>query len=213
MKLKLPLGAPFPTLRSLRNEYRTAASFRAAGVRAVSKNTDLKQKDTRAATRIEKANVGKLLAVFSAVGQALPMIRFGARPTATGVTFKIGAEKRSLRSASIAQLASDHIGVFLRRGAKVKPTRGAFAGRTIRRGPRRGQPILQQPVEEQFGPSIPGAFQDGEVQSEMERRPREWFPIEFRAALRATQERHGKKDAGGPWHPARSRINELARNR
>lgn len=192
MKLKLPPGPPFPALRNLRAEYpraaaqalnRAATSSRAAGVREVASSLSLKQKDVRAATRIQKAHRNKLAATILAVGKALPLIRFGARQVATGVRFQLGGELKLRVSAFIARMQSGHTGVFRRIGAKVQPIRGRFAAAKIQRGPRRGQPILRQPIKEQFGPSIPGTFEQERIVEKMEQVARERFPVEFRRSL------------------------------
>jgi len=66
---------------------------------------------------------------------------------------KVG-EPRPLPHPSFrAKLASGHVGFFVRQGVKVKPSRGKYANRVIKRGKRKGQPILRQKIYEVYGTS------------------------------------------------------------
>jgi hypothetical protein len=58
-------------------------------------------------------------------------------------------------------MASGHTGVFerVKGAAKVVPHNGRYDGRRIKRGPRKGQFLLRQPIKEAFGPSVLKAFE------------------------------------------------------
>jgi hypothetical protein len=43
--------------------------------------------------------------------------------------------------------------------SKIAPSKGRYAGRVVTRGPRKGQPILRQPLKKVFGTSAVAAFQ------------------------------------------------------
>lgn len=49
--------------------------------------------------------------------------------------------------------------IFAREGSKVVPTKGRYAGRLIKIGPRAGQPMLRQPIKKLYGPSPRKAFE------------------------------------------------------
>lgn len=55
-----------------------------------------------------------------------------------------------------ATMSSGHVGIFANQvdRAKVIPQSGAYAGRRIKRGPRKGQPVLRRPIAEAFGVSV-----------------------------------------------------------
>lgn len=77
------------------------------------------------------------------------------RPPAGGsyALSKVGDPKPLPHPSFRAKLASGHEGFFVRQGAKVKPSKGKYAGRFIRRGRRKGQPILRQKIYELHAPS------------------------------------------------------------
>ena len=83
----------------------------------------------------------------NAGGQSIPLFRFDVSfmyPTVTGgVTaniFKAGGAPLKLKHSFIAKMQSGHVGVFQRKGAKVKMGRGNYAGQ------------YKQPIVELFGP-------------------------------------------------------------
>lgn len=41
---------------------------------------------------------------------------------------------------------------------KVKPSKGTYAGKRVKRGPNKGKPIMRQPIKPLFGDSIVGVF-------------------------------------------------------
>ncbi len=63
-----------------------------------------------------------------------------------------------------------HKGIFSRvlNQPKYPPQRGAYAGRTIQRGPRKGQPLKRQAIKEQFGPALVSVLErDGTLSQEI----------------------------------------------
>jgi len=54
--------------------------------------------------------------------------------------------------------------------AKVVPTKGSYAGRLLKAGPRKGQPIKRQPLKPIFGPAIKAEFESAFPRMEEEGR-------------------------------------------
>jgi len=50
--------------------------------------------------------------------------------------------------------------ILRRFGEKVVPKRGRYAGRIVTRGPRKGEPLMRQPLRELGGPSVLAAWQN-----------------------------------------------------
>lgn len=78
------------------------------------------------------------------------------------------------KGAFVARMESGHLGIFRRRysGEKWHPTMGSYAGRTLKRGPRKGSPILREKLAEEkvvfeaFGESVAGVRSRLEVFAE-----------------------------------------------
>ena len=82
----------------------------------------------------------------SITGKRIPLIAFGARQRARGVSYKIGTSARKVLAGSfIATMPGGHRGVFMRRGA------------------------ARLPIAERFGPSIMGIVEQGKGQRIAER--------------------------------------------
>lgn len=97
--------------------------------------------------------------VLTVAYRAIPIIdfktRFGKR---TGVTTQtMTNEPQQVFKHMFRQtMQSGHKGIFQRKAeeAKVVPTKGRYAWRTIKRGPRKGQLLRRQPIKESFGPAV-----------------------------------------------------------
>lgn len=86
-------------------------------------------------------------AVIVAKGkQGIPLSRFDNRQTKKGVSFMVSRSKgrKLLPGAFRATMESKHVGVFVREGAKVIPSRGRYANTNIKR----------QPIKQKFGPDV-----------------------------------------------------------
>jgi hypothetical protein len=87
-----------------------------------------------------------------------PLMAYHPTQTRNGVHVRVrkGRGVETLPLAFIAKLASGHIGVFVRYGPRVAPTKGRYSGKIARRGPHKGEPILRQKIKEVYGPTIAG---------------------------------------------------------
>lgn len=66
----------------------------------------------------------------------------------------------TFKHAFRARMQSGHVGIFGRKfpAAKVAPRSGSYAGRTIKRGPRKGQLLTRTPIKELFGLPVIDVF-------------------------------------------------------
>lgn len=95
-------------------------------------------------------------------GRGVNLAGFGARQNSSGVTTKIntvlhGFITHGVRKPKTSFTFEEPVGnkiVALRAGAKRVMKMGRYAGATIKRGPRAGQPILRQPIVAQYGPTV-----------------------------------------------------------
>jgi hypothetical protein len=121
---------------------RTADTVLSRANREVSKDLGLKQKDSRAGFRRERATEAKPEALVIATGKRIPLIDFAARQVRRGVSYRIGVQgRKTLFGAFIATMRSGHRGVFKRRGRE------------------------RLPIDERLGPSIPKSFINKRVQA------------------------------------------------
>ena len=129
--------------------------------RAIKEELNLKQSDVLECIKISGAKPDRLGATIAVKRRPVKLIKFG-NPTqsAAGVNVLVrrshGAEE--IPGAFIATMKSGHRGVFRRMPGKVAPTQGSYAGRTIKSGPRAGQPLLRQPIRELYGPTVCGVL-------------------------------------------------------
>lgn len=131
-------------------EGRTAASRELAVASGATKGAISKRLGIARAT---KANVSAALIVRGGTG--LSLAGFSARQTDAGVMAKVFGESRLYPRLFLKKGLSGNKVVFdrLRNTDKYAPTKGAYAGRKFRRGPRAGEPILRQHVEARYGPA------------------------------------------------------------
>lgn len=115
------------------------------------------------------------------------LVRFGARMTKRGVSAKPMNNRRVYKGAFIVGMrnadAEEYKVVFVRFGKKVVPTKGAYVGKKIKRGPRAGQPILRQQLRPMWGPALRILFAKPEVRKPMIEVGREFFRVEFRRQM------------------------------
>lgn len=122
---------------------------------------------------IRRATEAELVAVLKATGRPIPLFKYGARQTSSGVTVNVKEGRKTIPHAFIATLASGHQGVFLRTDkSHKKVTRN---GKTYYSG---------LPIKELFGPSIPSAFANEVVQSAVISAIRDRFPVVLRQELK-----------------------------
>ena len=133
---------------------KVAVSLRYRLIKFVASRTDLRQKIVRRAFRLRRASWGLLEALIRIRSGPIPLLAFGARQKATGVSIRspipvaTGAvergrgEKGFIPHAFIARMPQGHQGVFIRQGPKRRMRSGRYAGK------------MRQPIRELFGPSI-----------------------------------------------------------
>jgi Prophage minor tail protein Z (GPZ) len=112
--------------------------------RLISKDMGLKVSVVKAALKSTPATPARLEVRLAASAKKLPLIKFGARQTRSGVSYNIGTGgggRKALAHAFIATMPTGHSGVFTRIGK--------FG--------RRGNPKLEK-IGEKFGPSIGGVL-------------------------------------------------------
>lgn len=141
------------SLGILRAMNRAVLSARTVMVRSMAQDTGLKQKDVRDAIRTENATGTRLQAKIAASLKRLPLIKFGARQTAAGVSYKLGGSRNVVPGAFIATVHAGksgfHTGVFARQPGSTH--------RTVDRGGRRMR--TQLPIVELRGPSLGKVFE------------------------------------------------------
>ena len=73
--------------------------------------------------------------------------------------------------------------IFKRTGTKIVPTKGKYAGRVIKRGPRKGQPLKREKLRTVFGESVQFSFQRPAVLDHASAKARERWDIEIVAQI------------------------------
>lgn len=115
----VPQGMPRVVSRAIN---KTAVSARAKVVRALAGLTGLRQKDIRDRMRIRKATYRRWWARIHISPRRIPLIRFGARQTRKGVTYRGEGRKRQLvPGAFIATMPGGELGVFKRSTGQSLP--------------------------------------------------------------------------------------------
>lgn len=138
-----------------------------AGSREVRKaGYNLKAADIKRAMRVKRASQGNLTATVIASGRPLPIIQYGARQTAKGVTVNVLSGRKLIPGAFIATMPTGHTGVFVRKpgGKHVKVKRAGKAS------------WHQLPIRELFGPAIPDALANAGVRDAVQELIRVKFP-------------------------------------
>jgi|SRR5581483_9990065 len=125
----LGANAPLAVSRALN---RTMVSIRRKVIRALAQEVSIRQADVAPATTLLRSTARGMTAVIRVSGRRIPLVAFGARQTAAGVTYRLSAGGRGLVPGSfLATMASGHRGVFRRKGR------------------------TRLPILELFGPSLP----------------------------------------------------------
>lgn len=90
--------------------------------------------------------------------------RASKRRGVTATTRKSGGQLQ-LPFAFKATMPTGLTSPFARvRGKKTVPTKGRYAGRTVTRGPNKGQPLRRAPIRRLFGPNLVGITDMGKAQ-------------------------------------------------
>ena len=174
-------GAKQAITRALNKTAVTARAQSAREIRAA--GYGLKIGELKKAITIFRASPARLAAHIRASVRPIPLIRYRARQTASGVTVNVLHGRKTILHAFIATMPTGHKGVFVRvdTHAQAKAIESAIASRNRRvpSGKKHGLPIKQL-----FGPSIPSAFANKTVRAAMIRAIRERFPVVLQQELR-----------------------------
>lgn len=116
--------------------------------------------------KVRRATKSELRASVIATGKPVPLIEYGARQTAKGVSVSVLKGRKVIAGAFIATMPSGHSGVFVReQGAKHKK---------VGQGKQASWHAL--PIKELFGPSVPDGMGNKAVQVALQRLFTEKFP-------------------------------------
>jgi hypothetical protein len=100
---------------------RTATGARTATSRMLSKEIGLKVGDVRKKLVLIRASYRRWRSAITISRKRIPLIRFGARQTKKGVTYKKQRKRILIRHAFITTMASGHTGVFKRKFSRRLP--------------------------------------------------------------------------------------------
>lgn len=139
----------------------TATHIRAEATRRIREDLNLNAGEVRAHIKItKKAGGEEMTAVVTIDYQKVALEDFNARFRGKSgggvrVTTVRPEGPKVFKHMFQATMQSGHIGIFENRlDAKHVAKGGRYAGRLIKRGPRKGQPILRHGVSESYGPSV-----------------------------------------------------------
>lgn len=138
-----------------------------AGSREIRKaGYSLKASDIKKALKLTRATQSSLAATVTASGRPIPLIKYGARQTARGVSVSVLNGRKVIPGAFIATMPTGHTGVFvLQPGGKHKKVKKA------------GKSSWHQlPIRELFGPAIPDAMANAGVRDAIESLVADKFP-------------------------------------
>lgn len=113
--------------------------------------------------RVVKATRANLHAEIVIVGgQGLSLASFSPKDMKRGgVSVRIAGQRIKFHNAFMGRDPFKKTWQVYQRtgGEKVAPKRGRYANRLITRGPRKGQPLLREPLESLKGPSVAGVYE------------------------------------------------------
>lgn len=126
----------------------------------------LKVSDIKAAIRINRASTGRLRADAVGSGRPIPLIKYGARQTAQGVSVDVLSGRKVIAHAFIATTSNGSRQVFVRDpNAKHK--------KIVKGGKAQWSAL---PITKKFGPSIPDALANKAVERALMALIEERFP-------------------------------------
>ena len=135
---------------------KVATAARTQIVRRIVQEVNLKAGEVRDRNvSLTKANYSRLEAMIRVSGRRIPLLRWGARQTAKGVSYAIHRGQRTLAPGLFMEshgtpivMPSGHRGVFARSGPYVRMMRGRYVGK------------MRQQIFEKAGPSVPAVMGD-----------------------------------------------------
>lgn len=148
---------------------RTLRKARTEADKGIRQELNIKKADVTKNMKIHKSTKRTLWGKVTAFGKGLGLIKFGAKQTKKGVTFKVKKKhgRKLLKSGFIRKMKSGHVGVFVRKD-KVQ-----------RRGAKHGLPI-----KEGITTSVPEAFSNKIVRDALVKLGQSFFWPEFTRNLK-----------------------------
>jgi hypothetical protein len=148
-------------------------SIRTEAVKLIGGKVTAKAMVIRKHFGINKMSSVDLSADINCRGKPLALINYSARSVMKGVTVKVleAGNRKLVKHAFIATMASGHTGVFWREGrrAGIRPRRFPIGKKTkVPSPPKRSLmekegTTFQLPIHELYGPRIPDIFDDPEI--------------------------------------------------
>ncbi|MFL9610193.1 phage tail protein [Methylobacillus sp. Pita2] len=126
-----------------------------------------KLKDIKSKFKARKATPQRRQIVIRCFHRAVPLIEFGARQVAAGVSVKVKGSRKVVRGAFIAKTLSGHVGVF-KRDNSAKHKRVLKGGRVV---------WSALPINQLYGPSAAVAFANATVMNVIERYVESRYPV------------------------------------
>jgi len=182
-----------PVIKKLRSEFSelSGSRFNLAVARAINHSVakaktgasrdirgqyNVKAKDLKSALALFKASRAKLEGMLIATGRPLPIMAFRARQTKKGVTVDVMGQRKLIRGAFIATMASGHTGVF---------ARGKYSGYTFdfrgKRVKKQGNDLV---INELTTSSVPKMMQNNAVLDNLQRGLEQDFPSRLEHELK-----------------------------
>lgn len=125
----------------------------------------LKVSDIKKGLRVQRANASMLTSKVVASGRPIPLIAYGGRQVAKGVSVDVLNGRKVVAHAFIATMPSGHKAVLVRMGDTHKKKHKG--GRVVWSG---------WPVKQLFGPSVPDGLANAAVQEALQQLVRDKFP-------------------------------------
>lgn len=156
----VPRDLPKILSRALNRTIKPAKTEVSKGLR---KEINIKAAEVKKGTKVNKASTARLITSIILSHKKIPIVKFGAKQTKKGVTFKVYKKKgrKTMEGAFLATMSSGHKGVF-RRGIGQN-RRQINQIRSTRKSEKSSQVTKHNIyIGEQFGTSLHKAFAKSE---------------------------------------------------
>ncbi|WP_019558609.1 hypothetical protein [Thioalkalivibrio sp. ALE12] len=166
---------------------RAVTASRTEASKSIRRTYNLSAAEVKSTFQVRRPTRQRHEAMMISSGERIPLSRFGARQTRRGVS--VNVRHSTGRKLLFGAFFGDGEGlpssrVFIRSGAKKRPGKGSYAGRKIRRGPRKGQQILRQPIKDLYSLSVPDMLRQAGVQEQVIKRGEEVYLRNLESELR-----------------------------
>jgi len=162
---------------------RTITTVRAAAQRRIrEKYPGLTASTVRDQLKLTRASRAMMVAKITVKGRRMPLMEFAARQTKRGVTVRVTAQRKLIPHAFIATMKSGHTGVFVRAGSSKES--GADVTFRVGKGSRLRKKGSDLPIAELTSISLPKAFMNQAVQTEIRRLAHQTFVENLRHEMR-----------------------------